>query len=296
MAQRGAVRCTFVDATFVARAAAAGTALGWSANVGRRWVGPRYGGRGPVLPAKVWPPIRKNLLGAGLHLSSLSLRRPAFVFGAYVDGSLVEVPFECPLRSDEAPCDVVQHGLRPRKTGPTHAIVVCHCHAHDLYFSVYPPGFVPYARRPLVDTAGGPTSFDAVAREAAAGVAWPRQGAGPRWWNTQRRLLRRLSEALGAFTDARDAIALAVGLPLRVLAQVADAVGFQARGRACVAALGALGGDLDRLLLAGAVAGTWGAPWRWQPAPARLVPLVPDHLVESIASTNSRHGLPPPFS
>lgn len=221
------------------------------------------------------------------------------MIGEYAEGSLVEVPLECPLRSIDAPCDVVQHALRPRKTGPEHAITICRCHAHGLYFAVYPPGFVPYARRPLLDTANETASYAAVARDAAAGVAWRRapEGGRTRWWSTQRRILRRLGEALGAFTPARDVIALTIGLPLRVLARIAGAVGYRARGLALVAGIEALGGDPDRLLLAGALAGTWGAPWRWQSSPARLVPLVPDHLTDpAIVSTNSRRRFPPPFS
>lgn len=263
-------------------------------------MGPRHRSRGPVLPAKVWPPNRRNLLWAGVPPTSFSFSRPAFVIGEYVEGSLVEVPHECPLRSVETPCDVVQHGLRPRKTGPQHHLSICRCHAHGLCFAVYPPGFVPYARRPLLDTADGVSpSFAAAARDAAAGVAWARapEGTMARWWGTQTRLLRRLGEALGAFSAARDVLAVALGVPLRVFARIADAVGYRARGRALVAGIEALGGDLDRLLLAGALAGTWGPPWRWRPSPARLVPLVPDHLADSaMASTTSIRSLPAPFS
>lgn len=264
-------------------------------------MGPRHRSRGPVPPAKVWPPNRRNLLWAGLSPTSFTFSRPAFVIGEYAEGLLVEVPLECPLRSIDAPCDVVQHALRPRKTGPQHPVAICRCHAHGLHFAVYPPGFVPYARRPLLDTANGTPSYASAARDAAAGVAWPRSREGEltRWWTTQTRLLRRLGEAFGAFAAASDVIAVATGLPLRALARIADAVGYRARGQALVAGIDTLGGDLDRLLLAGALAGTWGPPWRWQRSPARRVPLVPRHLDESvsvIASTNSIRGLPRPFS
>jgi hypothetical protein len=231
--------------------------------------------------------------------TSFTFRRPAFVIGEYADGALVEVPLECPQLSIEAPCDVIQHSLRARKTGPRHAIVVCYCHAHGLHFAVYPSGFVPYARRPLIESDDGASSYADAARDAAAGEAWPRTQAGetPGWWNTQRRLILRLGEAIGAFSDLRDLIALTIALPLRVLMRIAGAVGYRARGRALVAGIEELGGDFDRLLLAGALAGTWGLPWRWQPSPARLVPLVPDHLAGwPTPSTNSRRRFPPPFS
>lgn len=229
------------------------------------------------------------------------LCRPAFVIGDYADGTLFEVPTECPARGPDGPCDVVVHALRARKTGPPHPLAVCRCHAHGLSFSIYPPGFVPYSRRALFGVPGAPAteapSFASVAREAAEGVAWVRAAAGgtDRWWTTQTRLLRRLGEALGGFAcSARDLVSVAVGLPLGLLARVANAVGFRSRGRALTDVLETLDGDLDRLLLAGALAGCWGAPWRWQRSPPRLVPLVPPYLVDlAKRSTTSGPRAPP---
>lgn len=232
------------------------------------------------------------------------LPRPAFVIGAYADGALFELPAECPSRSTECPCDIVVHALRARKTGPPHPLAVCRCHAHGLSFAIYPLGFVPYSRRPLLDAPGAPTtespSFASVAREAASGVAWTRAAPGgtDRWWTTQTRLLLRLVQAFGGLAGStRDVVAVALGLPLRVLARVAEATGFRARGRAVTDVLEALGGDLDRLLLAGALAGCWGAPWRWHDGPPRLVPVVPAHLVDfAKRSTTSGPRAPPPSS
>ena len=221
------------------------------------------------------------------------------MIGEYAAGSLVEVPLECPWRDAEAPCDVVQHALRARKTGPDHALVVCRCHAHGAWFSVYPEGFVPYARRPLRDVLSSQSpSYEAAAREAAAGDAWPRLSDGERSWSTQRRLIRRLSEAFGAFdVAARDVVGIALGLPLRLLSHLAGAVGYRARGRASAAVLDVVSDDLDRVLLAGALTGAWGHPWRWHRGPPRLACLVPAHLGDSaILSTNLKHGFPPPFS
>ncbi len=222
------------------------------------------------------------------------------MIGEYAAGSLVEVPGECPCCEPTAPCDVVQHGLRARKTGPEHALAVCRCHAHGLCFSVYPAGFVPYARRPLLEASGADFSYADAALDAAAGIAWPRSASGgsDRWWTTQRRLLRRLCEVFGAAGIAgRDRVAVALGLPLRLLAHVAAAVGYRARGQAVVAVLDMLGDDLERLLLAGALTGSWGRPWRWRRAPPRLEPLVPAHLTApTIPSTTSERMLRPGFS
>jgi len=208
----------------------------------------------------------------------------------------VEVPLECPWREAAVPCDVVLHALRARKAGPGHPLAVCRCHAHGASFSVYPPGFVPYARRALLCTpvplVPDVPSFAAVAAEAANGTAWDRaaEDGSSRWWSTQGRLLRRFRQALGAFeAGLHEVVALALGLPLHLLSAVKGAVGYRARGRALVSVLEALGQDLDRLLLAGALAGCWGSPWRWQPAPPRLVPLVPAHLDRAKASTTLEH-------
>lgn len=209
-----------------------------------------------------------------------------FVLANYEDGVLIEVPAECPWRNRDGPCDVRIHALRLRKTGPPYSLAVCRCHAHDVAFTAYPPGFVPYARRTLVE-AVGTTSADApslaeVARDAAAGRAWPRSapGGSSRWWPTQTRLLARLGAIFGAFHNSftREAIALALHLPLHLIAHLTTASGYRSRGSALLAVLGHLRGDLDRVLLAGAIAGVWGAPWRWECDPPGLVPLVPSHL------------------
>lgn len=101
---------------------------------------------------------------------------------------------------------------------------------------------------------------------------------------------------LGASTDVRDAIAIATGVPLSLLARGSQAGGYRQRGEAVVEVLTALGDDpLDRLLVAGALAGCWGTPWRWERAPSRLRCLVPRSLWESPRlSTTSGHRTPPP--
>lgn len=225
--------------------------------------------------------------------------RPSFVVGDYAGGALIKIPAECPFRDGAAPCDVVLHSLRPRKTGPLQAVAVCHCHAHGRSFGVYPPGFVPYARRPLLDTPGAAMSFAAVAQEAAGGAAWARVAPGgtDRWWTTQKRLLRRLGQAIGGFAgSARDVVSVALGLPLHLLARVAEGVGFRALGRAVTDVIAAFNGDLDLLLLAGALAGAWGTPWRWHAGPARLAPLVPAHLADLAKRSTTSGPRAPPHS
>lgn len=199
---------------------------------------------------------------------------------------------------------MIVHGRRQRKTGPDHPLAVCRCHVHDVAFTAYPPGFVPYARRSLLD--GGPVgaapSFESVARDAANGIPWSRSAAGgsDRWWSTQGRILDRAARAtgIGPAIDARDAIAVVTGLPLSLLAQGGRAAGYRQRGAAVGAVLTALGTDpLERLLLAGALAGCWGLPWQWDRESLRLRCLVPPDLRRSrIPSTTSGPRGPPPDS
>lgn len=166
--------------------------------------------------------------------------------------------------------------MRARKTGPP-TIAVCRCYAHDVSFSVYPEGFVPYARRSLkTEPSADAPSFEEVAQEAAAGDAWPRQheGGSERWWSTQLRLLGRLLAVLLGDGDAssRHAIAVALAMPLALTEQVHQAKGYRARGQALVDAMAGL--TLDHLLLAGFLAGCWGPAFRWQQEPPRLVSVV----------------------
>jgi len=48
------------------------------------------------------------------------------------------------------------HSTRPRKTGPCVPVTVARCHRHEIYFTVYPPGHVPYGRAAVLplDLAG----------------------------------------------------------------------------------------------------------------------------------------------
>lgn len=231
-----------------------------------------------------------------LPISSCAPRRP-FLFADYKDGILTEIPLGCPWSEPSSPCDVVLHSHRHRKTGPEHPLAICRCHAHDVAFTVYPPGFVPYARRSLLPMPGvvsSAPSFVDVAHEAASGNAWPRKSASERRWSTQTRLLARASAFFGTFQEKlSEIISLSLRLPLHLLPQLAAASGYRSRGAALVAVFQRL--DLDQFLIAGALAGIWGAPYRWQSEPPRLVPLLPLQD-RSKASTNSGPRGPPAFS
>ena len=55
-------------------------------------------------------------------------------------------------------CAVVRYGKRARTNGPEYFLEIFYCTNHNVHFTVYPPGWMPYMRAPLVllDPAGKP--------------------------------------------------------------------------------------------------------------------------------------------
>lgn len=188
----------------------------------------------------------------------------------------------------ELACDVVRHSWRARKTGPCFPLLVMHCRGHGRRFSVYPPGHVPYARRALarvgfdgaaiVDASGGAkptdgTLFEAAA-DAAAGVAWGREGGGAGSWSYQLRQIKRSARLLGLASPAplADAAVVAELLTVDTLllidqrAVLALRPGYAARGAAVMKVFTSLPKGpclVDRLAEAGYQASLWGQPYRW---------------------------------
>jgi hypothetical protein len=91
---------------------------------------------------------------------------------------------QCPTAKGAELCSLRKGGFRPRKTGPCFPIGVSACRTHRRHFTVYPPGFVPYAREryaPL-DNAGQAVKEAEVTpvREAWRGTIFPRCPRGQR--------------------------------------------------------------------------------------------------------------------
>jgi hypothetical protein len=105
------------------------------------------------------------------------------VSAPYVEGQAgrlrpVAVLDRCPVAGVGERCQLRKHGFRSRKTGPGFGLQRLHCELHGVYFTVYPPGYVPYARQAVapVDERGQ------VVAPAEGAAAWRptlfRRGAG----------------------------------------------------------------------------------------------------------------------
>ena len=108
----------------------------------------------------------------------IGLSRP-FVSAPYVeeDGRWRPVAVsECPYGEG---CRITEHDYRPRKTGPGHPLAVKRCHVHMHYFTVYPPGQVPYGRQRIAPV----TSAGLLVRAESETARWRRslpRGGGRR--------------------------------------------------------------------------------------------------------------------
>lgn len=208
-------------------------------------------------------------------LSFRAKQRP-FMIADYQNGILIEIPAECPWSDSKSPCDIVLHGLRKRRTGPPHPLAVCRCHAHDVAFTIYPAGFVPFARQPLNDQISGSSTPQVPGPTVTA--------RGPN---------RSLLDALYAADRVmRERVSLSLHLPLHLLFDLATMTTLRDRTLAFASILAGIGDRLDALLLTGTLAGCWGVPFRWNRSPQRLEPLAPDsHRNPLKASTSLKHGL-----
>ena len=117
-----------------------------------------------------------------------------------------------PCGDSEATCVLGLKDWRERTTGPGFPLAVIGCKTHGVYFTLYPPGHVPYGRVSFAELAlngtpvekgrgppFGHTYFDA-ALDAAAGIQWPKsssEGSMQARFITQCRHMERCSLIFG---------------------------------------------------------------------------------------------------
>ncbi len=183
---------------------------------------------------------------------------PYFHAGDVFDADL---PDRCPAHIDDgAACGIRAHAWRHRKTGPAFPLRIARCAKHRKYFTLYPPGFGPYAREPVIRCAPDGediltekpqeplaefegTLFQA-ALDADRGTAWARNShnAIPRhWWSTQLCHIDEAERLLGLARDladhVRDLIAATLAVPGLLLREHGTAHGYRAIGKAVCAVL-----------------------------------------------------------
>ena len=231
------------------------------------------------------------------------------------DGVLVPVlPTQCPWHSAAAPCDVRRKSQRLRKTGPRFALTIAKCHRHGAHFTIYPPGYAPYQRVPVLTLSadGAPIlgnddkarshleAFDGSVFQAALDArrhqAWARNsddGVPERWWSTQRRHLdlavdlTGISKAIDEST--RQKISTVLGVPLLLLREESQKplCGYHDRGSAVSKVLATVHHGSQRafrLLLAGHLAGRWGHPRSSNPR-SRSLEKLPFYVAGTAAPT-----------
>jgi hypothetical protein len=204
------------------------------------------------------------------------------------------MPTRCPAAvPDEGPCRICIDYRRERKTGPEFPIAVLACSTHDLGFTLYPSGHVPYGRERVVAVtpAGDPvaattksvsdketatpdwtsTRFTAVAA-AAAGNLWPRSEPGPRRATQQSRVddASRLLTVDGGAAAVKAEVGRVIGVAHLELRDAADLLGqtddIRSQAMQLMPLLSKVAAGpraLERMLALGARAGLWGTVHLW---------------------------------
>lgn len=167
------------------------------------------------------------------------------------DQSLVpDLPDKGPCCDDLGCCQLGIKDRRKRSTGPKHLLFIVNCKTHHTCFTLYPPGFAPHGRTPLVPLAPdgstlnsdrGPPfegSFFQALLDGIKGKAWPKEcfddSQMPRF-ETQTRHLARICKLFRLFTVSdkeREWVADLLNVPGLLLHQAHNAIkktkGYQA--------------------------------------------------------------------
>lgn len=182
------------------------------------------------------------------HSRTAKRKRPYIVapYDVLESGEVeVELPSFAPCGEDGAACDIRKHAERRRKTGISHKLVILRCAHHGCCWTLYPPGFAPFLRRPITSARGWVNTLFLAAWAAAHGeVAWPRdqrlEGPARPCWRTQTRQIAAAALLLG-LADGDDRPAQQLGVDIddahKAIAQFRSATGFRGRARAIKALL-----------------------------------------------------------
>ncbi len=234
-----------------------------------------------------------------------TLARRYFVVTPYEkagDQLLPQLPDTCPLGiEDGQACRLFIDHFRARKTGPRFALGVMRCATHEIGFTLYPPGYTPWGRKPWVregvvakaeddveDNAERfRTTYFEAALDAVEGVFWPQEKTldsdfGKPSDLTQECHLSRSIRLLGINQEPslREVFAQLLRIPGQILHDAARIIGQQPPladlGRAACTVLEAipstLAGVFESLAICGAAVGLWSPLHVWRPKLHRLLP------------------------
>jgi len=103
--------------------------------------------------------------------------RRAFVCAPYAKDEACEMKPEgeisrCPSARCDESCEIKRNGFRSRKTGPGYPLQIMKCKSHGSFFTVYPPGFVPYGRQRIAPVAAGGCELEASGLESGLDERW----------------------------------------------------------------------------------------------------------------------------
>lgn len=202
-------------------------------------------------------PHRLIKQGGSSHTQDAKRKFVTAVYRMTADGVVADVPKHCPFGGDGKECRVHRHDWRSRGFGPGHPLRIVWCVTHSHAFTLYPPGWFPYSRRPVAVRSRDWTKTIFVAAVcAAAEELWPEERAGEYGHRAtpQRRFIEACGHWLGLDRSLRqgESVAELLGVPLAAYAtsqeQWADAVGRVQRGRVIRDLLAAVPDADDRLV------------------------------------------------
>ena len=212
-----------------------------------------------------------------------------------IGGLLPDKPEACPGDEEDKPqlCKIHRDGRRVRKCGPGFMLCVFQCIVHERRFTVYPPGWTPYSRKPIAaldhlgrmvsnvngDATWDGTEFDALLAASRSEI-WPEElSLGPddvkdpqsQSKKTQHRHIAGAMQLLCLDTKStdkdREAVARTLRLPYIFISEIFERIRagptMTTRGKLGVEILSRLPAQqhtVFSLFTTGQNRGFWGAP------------------------------------
>jgi hypothetical protein len=153
--------------------------------------------------------------------------------------------------------------------------MVIYCKTHDVYYTVYPPGHVPYGRAPVAAHGAGDglERWRGTVFESMVSQGWRRkyEYVGGRCWQTHRRWLRCGGKLLGLSGEVTvgEGVAALLEIPLHVHAAARDRFSSGRVADECAALTNVLSAVAvtprlwRQMMRAGRLTGMLGDAWEW---------------------------------